>query len=92
MTPFEETLNQISINLNNRLNNEHTKITVQGCNKPNNTQLLFTIFDKKHNYTMEFFPIKNFRLYRLDGEQSAEMDFINKYIKSFETLLNKYIV
>ena len=92
MTPFEETLNQIKINLNNRLNSNTKKINVQGCNKPNNVQIVFTIFDNNNNYQMEFCTIKNFRLYRNDGDMKIEMENINKYSKMFESALSKYIV
>ena len=92
MTPFEETLNQIRINLNSRLNSNVKKINVQGCNKPNNVQIVFTIFDNNNNYQMEFCAVKNFRLYRNDGDMKIEMENINKYSKMFESALSKYIV
>lgn len=92
MTPFEITLNKISANLNDRLNKDIKKIYVQGCNKAGNVQLVFTIFDIKNNYTMEFCNIKNFRLFRIDGEPTVEMDNINRYSKMFESTLGKYVV
>jgi hypothetical protein len=92
MTPFEETLYRISLNLNSRLTNDYKKINIQGCNKPNNVQLVFTIFDYKNNYSMEFCSIKNFRQYRADGDTTIETDNINKYSKMFESTLSKYVL
>ena len=92
MTPFEETLYRISLNLNTRLSENYKKINVQGCNKPNNVQIVFTIFDNKSNYTMEFCTIKNFRQYRADGDANIETDNINKYSKMFESTLSEYIL
>ena len=91
MTPFEETLSRLSINLNSRLNSNYKKINVQGCNKPNNIQLVFTIFDNKNNYQMEFCNVKNFRLYRSEGDPTVEEEHINNYSKMFERTLNKYL-
>ena len=91
MTPFEETLKLISIAANANLNSNYSKIIVQGCNKPNNIQLVFTIFDKKHNYQMEFCSVKNFRLYRADGDPAVEEQHIKNYLKMFDATLNKYL-
>ncbi len=91
MSPFELTLEQFSINLNKRLNGNTKKISVQGCNKPGNTQIVFTIFNMDNTYNLEFCDIKNLRFFKPEGEQNEEIEHLEKFIKMFIPILNKYI-
>lgn len=91
MSPFELTLAQIQINLNNRLNKNVKKISVSGCNKPGNIQIVFTIFTNDNNYHLEFYNVKNIRFFKLDGDPVEEQEHIGKYIKTFAQILNMYI-
>jgi hypothetical protein len=88
MTPFEETLLQVNNNLSNRLNNNYSKIKVQGCHKPGNTQLVFTIFDNSNNYHLEFTTLKNLRMFKSEGDENLEKENIDKIIGSISVLRN----
>ena len=90
MTPFEETLLQVNNRLSNKLNNNYSKIKVQGCHKPGNTQLVFTIFDKNNNYHLEFSTLKNLRMFKPEGEENIENENIDKIIGSI-SVLNNYL-
>ena len=73
-SPFELTLEQFHLILNSKLNSNTKKISVQGCNKPGNTQIIFTIFGNNNSYDLEFCDIKNFRFFKPDGDQKTEQD------------------
>ena len=90
MTPFEETLEQINVSLNTKLNDTFNKIKVQGYHRPGNTQLVFTIFDKKSNYHLEFSTLKNLRMFKPENDEKIEKDNIEKIISSI-SVLNNYI-
>jgi len=96
MTPFEVTLEQIRINyLDNIVRpfeaSNIKKISLQGCNKPGNTQLVFTIFTNDNKYHLEFCDIKNFRFYRTDADKQEELEHLSKYFKLFSHIFDKYI-
>jgi len=90
MTPFEQTLLQVNKVLDNRLNRNYSKIKVQGCHKPGNTQLVFTIFDNNNNYHLEFTILKNLRMFKPEGEENVEIENIDKIIRSI-SVLNNYL-
>jgi hypothetical protein len=90
MTPFEQTLLQVNKVLDNRLNSNYSKIKVQGCHKPGNTQLVFTIFDNNKNYHLEFTTLKNLRMFKPEGEENVEIENIDKIIRSI-SVLNNYL-
>ena len=90
MTPFEETIAQINTQLNTKINEKYSKIKVQGCHRPGNTQFVFTIFDNKNNYSMEFSTLKNMRMFKSDGDLVVETENINKIIGNI-SVLNNYI-
>ena len=90
MTPFEQTLELISIKLNLMLNKDYYKINVQGCNTNNITTLVFTIFNK-FGYNQEFLTFKNFKLYKESGDPNIENSFIDKHIQTTKSVLNKYL-
>jgi hypothetical protein len=91
MSPFELTLEQFKINLNNRLKPNTKKISVQGYNKPGNTQIVFTIFTMDNKYTLEFCEIKNLRFFKPEGDPQQEKENVEKYFKMFAHILNMYI-
>jgi len=90
MTQFEQTLLQVNKVLDNRLNRNYSKIKVQGCHKPGNTQLVFTIFDNNNNYHLEFTILKNLRMFKPEGEENVEIENIDKIIRSI-SVLNNYL-
>lgn len=90
MSPFELTLEQLQINLNKRLNPNVNKISVSGCNKPGNIQIMFTIFTN-NNYYLEFYEIKNLRFFKPDGDPAEEQEHLEKYIQTFTKILNMYL-
>ena len=90
MTPFEQTLLQVNNSLSIRLNNNYCKIKVQGCHKPGNTQLVFTIFDKNNDYHLEFATLKNLWMFKPEGEENVEIENIDKIIGSISAL-HKYL-
>lgn len=90
MTNFEQTLELIQRNLNNRLLPNYNEIWVQGHNKPNCTNLLFTIFDK-YGYTIRTIDVRNFRQFRINGNLEEELSIIDRHVNSFQSILQEFI-
>lgn len=92
MTNFERTLRILQERLTERLAPGYRKIWVQGSNRPGATNLIFTIFPEGHgDYILRFTEIRNFRLFRPDGNLEEEMNIINRHIDSFQSTLQNYI-
>ena len=93
MTNFERTLFLLQKSLNKRLTDVHTRIWVQGNNRPGLTTILFTIFRKDGSYTMKFIDIKNFRLFKQESPNlEEEMRLLEVHIGGFKSILKDFIV
>lgn len=90
-TNFEATMEILQENLTTRLRTGFRKIWIQGCNRPSNVTLIFTIFPERGDYQMRFLDIKNFRQFRQDGNLEDEMAFIERHILSFQPTLSDFI-
>lgn len=88
---FESTLEVLQSILNTRLTPGYRKIWVQGCNRPSNVTLLFTIFPEVGNYDMRFIDIRNFRQFRQEGNRDEELTLLERHISSFESILSGVI-
>jgi hypothetical protein len=77
--------------LSTRLLPGYKKIWVQGCNRPSNVTLIFTIFPEVGNYQMKFLDIRNFRQFKQEGNQDEEMTLLQRHISSFEPTLGEFI-
>jgi hypothetical protein len=88
---FERTMELLQQVLQGRLRDGYRKIWVQGCNRPSNVTLIFTIFPEVGNYQMRFLDIRNFRQFRQEGDMDQEMELLHRHISSFEPTLSEYI-
>jgi hypothetical protein len=85
------TMHLLEQGLQNRLRTGWRKIWVQGCNRPSNVTLMFTIFPEVGEYTIRTLDIRNFRQFRQEGDREQEIEFLNRHISSFEPTLNQFI-
>lgn len=90
-TSFSRTLNLLQRLLSERLNDQYTKIWVQGSNS-GRVRLCFTVFNTNRKYSMYTYDLKNFRNWRPDGNLESEIVSIENMIENIRINLLQNIL
>lgn len=90
MTPFETTLSMIEERLSSRLNENYTRIWVQGNQRPSLTTLILTHFNQLNEYGMVFVTFKNFRNYRV-AKVGLSIEEVEAHYVAENTIIDSYV-